>query len=533
MQIKTNSIHRAYLEKDSKIESYFNTPLKPDWPALCKSVLDNYSGEIFFEELIRQNKNFENKAVQKNLQQLSEKNTLTVVTGQQLGLFVSPLYTVYKTLTVLKMTEELNRTVEGYNFVPVFWLEGEDHDFDEINHIYILDESNALREFSVAQDQELEQYSINKQTLPDNMDSLFNRLKDNLQDSEFSKSLFEILRDIYTPGRNWIEAFAEQMQMLFAGYGLLLFNPSTDWVKQNSIPFFESVIDKNDRFSEVLAEASQNLNDAGYFNQVEMDRHKSYLFLSYKDRRRFHIYKSKNCNFYLKDTDKNWDKEELKKLLHGYPHWFSSSVFTRPLWQSFMLPVASYVAGPAEIAYWAQLKPAFELFNITMPHLQPRISMMQIEPPIQRIAGKLNIDLNSVPEDAESLVNSYLKGNQLKKIEEEFGDIREKIEDFRAKIDSPVQNIDPTLASPVEKSIKNISSTLSKLENRLVNQSREREKVTVNQLKRLHTALFPDGKPQERVLSSIYFLNKYGLSWIEQLYKHVDWNRLDTQLFEL
>ncbi len=528
----TNTIHQDYLQDSGKLKSFIRQPLNPDWKSICGDILKCDRHRIFINELIQQNQIGAGAKISENINLLEKNNTVIVITGQQLGLFVSPLYTIYKTITTIMLADKLNAEKNGFHFVPVFWLETEDHDFQEVNHFNFWANDGTLAKINYEDDQRDKYVSIGSRGLNDKIIPILKQLRENLQETEFTASLAEALDRIYKPGRPWHEAFSDQMKMLFEEYGLLLFNPSTASVKEKSVEFFEQIINKNTELLEEIADQSGRLEQSGYFQQVHVQDNKSYLFYKTKEGKREAIIRDGDF-FRIFDHDEKLSGNELIELIQSNPESVSSTVLTRPLWQSWMLPVVSYVAGPAEIAYWAQIAPAFDALDLVMPHLQARISATLIEPKIQRLLNKYEIDPNLLPADADEFTSDFLKASQFRDLDEIFSNLKNTFNEYRRKITEKTTILDPTAVSPVEKTFDSTEANMDRLAGRLIKKARDQNDLMTGHFETIYKAVFPDKHLQERFIGSIYFLNKYGPDWIRYLFDNLEMDSNTHQIIQL
>ena len=530
MAKSANQIFQQYLENDPDIITFFNYALKPEWESIAKTITDNFKNREFLKILADQNSEIDNK---KYLKLLDQKNTVALVTGQQLGLFVSPLYTVYKILTTIIFTQKLSAEIKNYNFVPVFWLEGEDHDFAEINHAHYFDRNSNLTEVIHEEYNAETGLSISKRSISEQISAIIDTLQTEIIDTEFSETLFDQLRNIWKAGRRWNLAFADQIRLLLEDTGLLIFNPSDEKVKRSSQPFFRYLIENNSKIVNAFSEQSSNLQNSGFDNQVFVDTDKSYIFLSYEGGPRIALQKKGTEQFILKDSEMPLEKRDLLNILEKNPEWFSSTVLTRPIWQSWMLPVLSYIAGPGEIAYWAQLKKGFESFNVQMPHVMPRLSFTMLEPKIQRLMKKYSIDINDITNDLNNFIREQIQRTQNPELENEFRQIKDQLSASSKKIQIQIETIDPTLKSVIQKTFDNADNTIEKLQNRILRRVEEKESLAVQHFTEIHQNIYPNRIPQERIISSIYFLNKYGPSWLNHIIDKIDIDNNKHQFIEL
>jgi bacillithiol biosynthesis cysteine-adding enzyme BshC len=526
-------ISPEYRSQTEWTTQFFEQPLLPDWRELSQRVAERYNRPQIIQELIRQNAGLKTASGKLHLKYLQEKNTVIIITGQQLGLFVSPLYTVYKTISTLSLAERLNREIDAFHFAPVFWLESEDHDYAEVNHAFFWSKSGTLQKLEIAGDTEQTGHSVGQRRLPETALNVLTELQNHLQETEFSAALLQEIKRVFVPGRNWLDAFSDFLHDMFDAYGLLFFNPGCPEIKQFSRPFFDAVITGNDELFRRLDAQTALLRQNGFAVQVPLDARKSYLSIAYEAGRRQQIFRDDANSFFTRDPGRNWDKSQLLGLVQDNPQWFSSTVLTRPLWQSWLLPVISYIAGPAETAYWAQLRQAFNAFGLVMPQVQPRLSLTLVEPKVQRLLSKHQLNIHAIPDSMTTFLDAYYTQNRLSSLKSGFGNIRQQLDQSRAGFDDQAQQLDPTLTPLVQKTFESIHSQLIRLESRFIKQAGESDQLTLRQLQHIHESLFPAGKPQERVISPVYFLNKYGRKWLDEIYRKTIGGELESGYYYL
>ena len=513
-------IFKDYISFSPKTEKLFNFPLHPEWNEICEKVHNEHRDQAVIGELINHNKSSRSKKVKANLERLRKGKVSIIITGQQLGLFVSPLYTVYKALTAIKLAEQLNCALPDQSFVPVFWLEGEDHDFEEINHFNIQEPKGNIRTYTLHEDEN--RLPVANRTLPPQITDLINNLRSDLQQTEFSEHLFDRLSEIYQPGSGWLESFRQQMQCIFDGLGLLYFNPTSKRIKELSVSFINKLIDNNDSFLRSIKEQSDEILQRGYALQVQLQNDYSYIYLTDNKKGRQPVFRKDN-KFYLKDAANVWSADQLKTVFSRNPAQYSSTVLARPIWQSWLLPVVSYVAGPAETAYWSQLWPAFEVFGLSMPHLTPRNSITLIESRIKRYLEKYGLSADEIePDFRQFLKNSIFKQQQFNDLKNSFKEINKQLNIFQTQINVELNKLDPTLKTPFDKTLASAKSTLNNFEKRILKRVDELNSTMSNHLDIIHKNIWPQGKRQERVFSSVYFMNKYGPDWINTVYEFID-----------
>jgi len=513
--IKNSTLIADYLDNRSPAAELYGVPFNPNWQALSKQIYNSYPDSRVMELLVAQNRTRDDASVGDTLDQIKKGKTLFVVTGQQMGLMVSPLYTIHKTLSALKLAKMLNRLNNGYNYVPVFWLEGEDHDYAEVNHFSVFDADGRPLKFSLDERTNDRGFSMNKRRFPTDITSLLAGLKDILPGSGHSEALWEFLNTTYQPGADWLATFASHISRLFQNQGLLLFNAGDKQVKTANKPFFKKLIADNANIINAFRESTNNLTKAGYRAQVHFQDKHSYIFFNQAGGPRVHLLKTDD-GYRSKTGEVVFSTSQLQALADEHPDWFSSTVLTRPLWQSALLPTVSYIGGAAEVSYWAQTTKAFKTLGLQMPHVQLRRSVTLLEPRIQRALKKYDIDPSMIEKDKESFVRGVLKKQNAAGLNELFQALSGTLKDSNAQIASQAKKLDPTLEGPVGKTFHAIFGNLEKLHNRLIRREDELDVQTRGHLERIHQAIFPDGNLQERVISAVYFESRYP-GWIDDL----------------
>lgn len=489
---------------------------------LIEKVLKNYKNRsAVFEILKRQNLSFGNTSALENIELLSKDNTLAVVTGQQVGLFSGPVYTIYKIITAIKLSYFLSERFPDFNFVPVFYLEGEDHDFFESNNAKIFNSKNELVKIEFNPDDiRRENYGpVGAIKFDEKIDEVIKKLEEELQDSEFKSDVLKLVRSAYRKDVNFTQAFAKFVGELFKNSGLIFLNPDDADLKRLLVPIFEKEIDEHPKLSGLIIDVSAELEEK-YHAQVKP--RPLNLFLFYKGGR-FPIEPADEEGiFRLKGARFKFSRGELKNILESSPHLLSPNVVLRPICQDTLLPTVCYVAGPSEIAYFAQLKPAYTYFDVPMPVIFPRISATLIEPKIGKIFEKYNIDIREVFTDFQSVAKKILLSNSEFDIDAFFKVARSRIESVLGEVRDFVSKIDPTLAGAVDNSSGKILYHINSIYEKTISAHQKRNETISRQIEKLKINLFPEDELQERVLNIIYFLNKYDMSLIDRLFDELE-----------
>jgi bacillithiol biosynthesis cysteine-adding enzyme BshC len=524
-----NSLYYDYLAQNSKALQFLSNFMQVDWKQLANEVLVS-SDRYTKVKKIMAKQNSDPKAImaEKNLKKLSSPNSVFIITGQQLGLFTSPIYTVYKVITTIKLAAQLNKQKLPFYFIPVFWLESEDHDYEEVNHFGIFDR-NFLPKQLMYEGFEAKKASVRHHTLTKQIQVLFSDLSEGLMETEFTDPLFNKLRSIYKEGRNWVDATQEFMDDMFSEYGLLFFRPGDSDIKKLSTDFFIHILEHSTDITQNFSKISAELSQSGYLNQISDIAGKTYIHIEDDSQQRDHLLREENM-FLLKGSEKTFTLSAIKKYLQDYPNKFSTTVVSRPLLQSWLMPTVVYVAGPAEIAYWAQLKSLFSYLKLTMPIVYPRISATLVEPKIARYLKKHNPDIENLPKRKDDFLAEYFKYAIEEAGTEYFKQIKKTLESGSNNLNTYLRNLDPTLMTFCEKTFERINHQLDNLEAKTTKALQHKEQVVANHLTQVHETFFPEQNPQERYISIIYYLNKFGPAFITRLMESLNINQNGNQI---
>jgi bacillithiol biosynthesis cysteine-adding enzyme BshC len=481
--------------------------------------------------LIRQNKDLTSAKAKEHLSQLSMPNSVILITGQQLGLFASPVYTIYKLITTLKLTDKLNQQDKERHYIPVFWLETEDHDFQEINHCGLFDQGFQEKMIRYP-GKDRGKVSIRHYRLEENINSFLSELRSSLVETEFSASLFNQLENLYSPGISWSQSVRLFLRNLFEPYGLLFFEPGDEEIKTLSGEFFRTLLQNNQEITRRFVATSARLKETGYPLQVKYLTGQTFIHFEDEENERRYLYQDGE-DFYFRREKKRYTKNDILNLLIEHPRRLSTTVISRPLLQSWLLPVAAYIAGPGEIAYWAQIADLFSSFSLKMPVVYPRISATLIEPRINRYLQKYHIGPASISRKRKTFIEDYHKNELKKNARDPIKVLYKGLESGGRQLETYLQALDPTLVDAGKKSIERMAQTLENLENRVLRAREQKNSILSGHLQQVHTAFFPDEMPQERYLSPVYFLNKFGPQFFSYLYENLDADRVGHQLIYL
>lgn len=428
-----------------------------------------------------------------------------VVTGQQVGLFGGPLFSVLKAITAIKLAEEAG--VAGVGAVPIFWLATEDHDFAEVDHVSVL-EKHHLRRIQVSA-AGLEGAPVGARPLGKDV-AAANAFAESLGDSEVT----EFIRACYQPGETLGSAMAKLFAKLFGDYGLILLDPLSHDLHRIAAPVLLDSIQHAEELDKKLLQRGKELEAAGYQQQVKVTDSSTLLF-SLESGARVPIKRS-NGRFGI--GKESATAAELEKRITQAPEKFSANVLLRPIMQDFLLPTLTYVGGQAEIAYFAQCEVVYKTLLGRVTPILPRCSATLIEERQQKIMQKFSLELLDILQTPDALKKLIAARVLPADLQNKFHLATENLESSLDPILHTLQKLDPTLADAAKRSASKMRYQLNRLKNLAITAELRRNEAISRKSAELSSALFPNGNLQEREIAGASFLASHGLGLIAKLH---------------
>jgi bacillithiol biosynthesis cysteine-adding enzyme BshC len=527
-----SKLYIDYVQDFAKVHQYFEHDFRPMQSALKQIQQMQFpqgNREILIEVLQEQNLGFgASPSSLENIQSLRNSTTFAVVTGQQVGMLGGPLYTFYKTITAIKLAQQLSAAHPEYKFIPVFWLEGEDHDFDEIKGTKILNGDNVPTSIDyLVGGKPLDKNigAVGEIVLDEYLQTFFDQLQKSLHNSDFKSGLMDMLRNSYITGATMNSAFARFLNAFFLQDGLVFISANDKRLKQILSPVFQKEIQEFPKVSQMIIQKSAELEEK-YHAQIKTKALN--LFLFHKGGRYF--IEPRENDFSLKGTRHYMTKEELLRIATETPELLSPNVALRPICQDTLLPTVAYVGGPSEIAYFAQLKPVYKYFNLTMPVIYPRASATIVEEKIAKVVEKYELEVVEFFGDHQSIKHKVVEMISEVKINDMFGDASKRLSELLQEMKFGLNYIDPTLAGPLDSTRERIESNIQQLKEKVIQAQERKHETALRQLDKAINNLFPNGNYQERELSFIYYINKHGLDFFRMLNAELQIDKFQHQL---
>ncbi len=512
-----------YLNHFEKVQSFYRW--KPyTMAALPEIILERaqhtYPRKQLAEILLRQNRFWEAPPESlRNVEQLADDHTFCVVTGQQAGVLGGPLYTIYKIITVVKLAATLQEEFPEYNFIPLFWLEINDNDFKEINHIQYITRENQIRRLEISENpaDSLKPIAFRK---PDPQILQWREtIVEDFFDTEFKEDALRLFLEPYESSASYGDAFARLILSLLGRHGLVVINPVDRDVAALSQPIFHTALTSAREIVERFEERNHQIKGAGYPTQIQLRSSQTLLFQINEQQQRVRIDVDPGGGYRMVYPDKRRaiDSAELLHLCETHPEQFSPNVALRPIVQDSLLPTVAYVAGPSETAYFAQLGALYPFFEVPMPLIYPRHRMTIVENKIRRVTEKLQLDYETILNSRGDFIETFIRQHagqevyrMLEEVDRQIGQALENLEPLLIKYD-------PTLVQSLQKTRQSIEGNFRKLSGKITRSLESKNETLVNQLERVMRHLLPQHTYQERVLNLLYFCIKYGCDFFDEL----------------
>ncbi|MBX7152748.1 bacillithiol biosynthesis cysteine-adding enzyme BshC [bacterium] len=525
-----------YMYQFSNVQSLYS--VSPDDAAAQETLLSRLASKKTDRKqvsqiLARQNQTFgASDLTLENIKKLENPNTVAVVTGQQMGLFTGPLYTIYKSIGTIKLCEVYQKKFPQYEFVPVFWMELEDHDFDEIRHVQLLSVDNDLKKISYNGNDpgNVIRNPVNQLPITEDISRVLDEVKSVLYTTDFTHEWLGLIAKAYQ-GTSLSQAFGKMLTDLLGPYGLIMMDPSDIEFKKIVAPVFRKEIEHTDRIHQLLQTQSETLKQSGYEAQVETAP--SNLFMLDNGPEKLAINVEKKNKFRLSAGDIASEKNAISKILESSPERFIPNVVLRPIVQDTLLPTFAYVAGPAEVAYFGQFKSVYEFFEIPQPMIVPRPFVTILEKKNAKVLDKYTIELLQVFTHSKTLVDQVTMQQSGVPIEAVFGQFVGQMNNQFKALQKQLTAIDPNLKGALETAQQKADQALQVLKTKTIESEKRRNEVLVDQIRKLIHHLYPHHNFQERELNALYYLNKYGRDFIKLLHERLDVTTKDHQVIEL
>ncbi len=518
-----SDLYIKYTNNYEKVASFYNGNPFDDssFEKRLETISESeYNRDALFKILEKQNQNAGNE-VQQQLNKINSKDCSVVITGQQIGMFWGPLYTMYKAITAVKLAAELE---EKFNkpVIPVVWVEGEDHDFEEIRKFSIITPFGELRKIEYEDHDVPELISNNKRKITEQINTILDDLETTFGNSENSLEIIASLRSIYKPGKGLSECFVEFFREFFGHVPIVFLNPGDEHFKEISIPYFEKVINDREDIEKCLLESSEALLKSEFNPQVKIRENLIHLHISNeKGRRRMSL-----DDIPASHSPKDFTTSNYSKL--------SSDVLSRPIMQDYLLPTAAYIGGPGETAYMAQLRPFYEHMQVDMPIIFPRFSATILdERSVKTIEDTGMTRQDFVVRKENIIINDIFEKRQETDFDELFEPVFKGLNRSLADVKSFTENVNKSLVNMIDSSENKINFQIEKIKEKLISAVKNSDKNYLDKIKKVKTNISPGDKMQERELCLLNYLLRYGRAFPEKLTQRITTESNEHKIIEV
>lgn len=441
------------------------------------------------------------------LRSVVEEGGFFITTGQQAGLFSGPLYTLYKILSAVAFAPVLERTL-GVPVAPLFWIGSEDHDWAEVNHAHVLDVANRLQRIEVRQDGDTPLHSMARRRLGPGIEDALDQLSQLLPDTDFAPALLKQIRGAYRPDRTMAEAFETLVSSWLGRFDLLITDAADPHVKRLSAPLLADDLRRSVEAEAAVARQTERLEEAGYRGQVPVIAEATNVL--YEDGLGRGRIQRTASGFHAHDGAVRWSAAELDAAIRKEPTSFSPNVLLRPLVESRVFPTLCYLAGPSEVAYFAQLGCLFRMHGMAAPLVVPRRGAMLVEPKVRKVLDKFDLDVTDLEPPLHEIASRLARDELPEDVTDRLGTLRRALQEGYDRLGEAARAIDPTLKGPLNSARAASFKELGHFEKKVLRQLKDKNEISLRQLEKARANLFPESAPQERVLSPVHYLARYG-----------------------
>lgn len=505
-----SSLFKAYCSSDPAVTRFFSgEPFSISaYEAVAGKVSEQqHNRSLLARVLSRQNASWHaDESVARSIQVLERDGTLAVVTGQQLGLFGGPAYTLYKAISAIKLSRRLSSEL-GVPVVPIFWLADEDHDFDEVRSIKVPARDRSIKISLPHAD--LKGSPVGRMKF--DYSAQLKELSAQIGGLPAGSQVMELLEESYMTGVSMVEAFARLLSTILDGQGLILMSGDDAEFKSAGASLFERAVCDVELINDGVARSSANLLNMGYHSQIVT---RGPNLFSIETGRRTPIDFSDGK--YLVDG-RSLSQSEVLGMVRRRPEALSPNVVLRPIYQETLLPTIAYVGGPGETAYFAQLESVYSWAGVTMPVVHPRFSATVVSSKQNEHLERLGLDPLDLVDSIENRLADIASEEALVDWNSEFDTISAAITRDLSPLSGKMQDLDESLGSTFRSSSKLIQNIVARMQKKVTRSLKRQRVESFDRVRRTSNALFPNGKLQERTYPFVWLLAKFGTALVGDL----------------
>ncbi len=523
----TSRLFADFLSDFPKVQSFYPcSPYSYDWQKTRNRRYDPQHRARVSDILERQNRVWgASEQTIANIARL-RVGASAALTGQQVGLFGGPLFSIYKALSAVKLAEESSNA--GTDCVPIFWLATNDHDLDEVNHTTFPGPSAALQSVAVPS-HGVEDAPVGSIHFGEEITAAVQSAIELLGDSPVG----EIVRNAYRPGETFGSAFARLFARLFADWGVILLDPCDPELQAIAAPIYTAAIERAAEIDDALLERGKALERAGYHQQVKVTPSSTLLF-TLQDGARIPIHRRLNgssVDFLVRDQ--KFSKDELLQKITAAPQDFSPNVLLRPVVQDHLLPTLCYTGGTAEVAYFAQVGVVYEKLLGSVTPILPRFSATLVEPKVQALLERYGLSITDLFAGEDALRENIAARILPEELQAAFDRANATLETSLAAVRKALVQLDKTLGEAADNAGSKMQHQLESLRARAARAELRQTEIVGRHAQLLSSSLYPNKTLQEREIAAVSYLGRYGADLLHTLYSHLHTDCHDHQVIAL
>jgi bacillithiol biosynthesis cysteine-adding enzyme BshC len=443
-----------------------------------------------------------------SLEILARPGTVAIVTGQQVGLFSGPAYSVYKALTAIRIAREL--AGKGIEAVPVFWLATEDHDLAEVDHTWVFNSDNQPARVALKPGEPNGTRPVGSVPLTD---LPLEELRTALAVLPFADEALAMVERAYAPGETLGSAFGKIIREWFAHWNLLVIDPLSPAIRALAAPFMKQAVERMPELCDAVIARSRELVDRGYHAQVLVDSKTSLVFLLEEG----HRIALRRTAEGVTSGHRKWTTEELAAQAEH----LSPNALLRPVLQDYLMPTAAYAGGPAELAYFAQSQVLYKALLGRQPVAFPRAGFTLLDPRAAKRLTKYRLNPQDLMTRADVLTGRIASQLVPPPLHARLQQTRNDVSATLDLLSEELQRFDVSLAAALESSRRKIEYQVGKIARKTATQILAKDEQARRDAESLHGLVFPENHLQERLYSFVPLIAKFGPDLIQQVYEHV------------
>ncbi|OZU90415.1 bacillithiol biosynthesis cysteine-adding enzyme BshC [Virgibacillus indicus] len=452
-----------------------------------------------------------------NINRLKKEDSTVVIGGQQAGLMTGPMYSINKVISIIQLAKQKEEELKT-PVIPVFWIAGEDHDFDEINHVYLPDVPK-MKKYKLIQEV-VQKSSVSDLKIDEIKSSQWlHSLFEDLTETEFTNDLYALVKGCLDQSATYVDFFARVIFQLFEEDGLVLIDSGHPLVRRMESGYFIQLIERQPEISKGVYRALKGLEEENYSIALDAEPDDAHLFYHHNGERVL-LTRTEDGKWIGKQNEVIFTTDELIAIAKEQPELLSNNVVTRPLMQELLFPSLAFIGGPGEISYWSVLKPVFLAFQIKMPPVFPRLSFTYLTRNTEKALKKYDITTeHAINKGVSDIKNNWLMSKNEPSIDKIAEDIKQAIERAHQPLREIANEMRSDLGALAKKNLYYLHSNVDYLEDRIIKAMKEKYDKELYEFDLLNIALRPAEGLQERVWNPLPWLNEYGIDFIRRLAK--------------